>query len=45
MLDNIHNKKHRKIVETRLISNYKTINERSIFFKLSPYLIKLVLNK
>ena len=40
----IHNKQHRKIVESCIISYYNTIKQRPSFFNLSPS-VKLILNK
>ena len=39
MLASIYNKQHRKIVESNIISNYNTIQQRPDFFNLCPYLL------
>ena len=44
MLVNIHNKMYINIVESNIISNYNTIKYQHVFFNLSPYLVKSVIN-
>ena len=44
MLVSIHNKQHRKLVDSNFISNHITIKEKTTLFNSSSYLVKLVLN-
>ena len=39
----IHDKNKRRIIELSAISYYKTIQQRSGFYKISPYLFKMML--
>ena len=43
ILVNLHNKKHRKSVDSSIISNYNSMKQRPGFSNLSSHLFKLVL--
>ena len=43
--DNKHIKQHRNIVKSRVNFSYKTIKQKTVFFNLTSYLVKLALNR
>ena len=44
MLINLHNKQHRKGIESSILSNYNTDRNWAGFYNLTAYLVKLALN-